>query len=78
MIMLLHFYLKIFFVFLYRYCKSANEVFRKAESHYENGEEENAYILYMRYFFIYQKIRNSFEFNKDKVRNFYLSNSIYM
>lgn len=49
-----------------QYCKSANDVYRKAESLYQNQDEENAYILFMRYFFILSNIKKSYEFAHSK------------
>ncbi|XP_047125034.1 ubiquitin carboxyl-terminal hydrolase 8 isoform X1 [Hydra vulgaris] len=49
-----------------QYCKSVNEIFKKAETCYKNGDDEEAYMLYMRCYIIYKKIRESYEFNKEK------------
>lgn len=58
------------FCLFFRYCKSANDVYRKAESLYQNQDEENAYILFMRYFFILSNIKKSYEFAHSKVSVF--------
>eukprot|EP00111_Clytia_hemisphaerica_P004573 TCONS_00013132-protein len=49
-----------------QYCKSACDLFQKADGLWKAKDDENAYILYMRCFNIYQAISKSYEFSKNK------------
>merc|ERR1712168_1228403 len=53
-----------------QYCKAANDIFRKADNFYKEKDEEQSYMLFMRYFFIVQSIKKNYEFVKSK--NVYL------
>ena len=53
---------------LYRYCTSFVQVFKKAEARDEDGDEENAYLLFMRILYIFEKIKKSYEYQKKKVK----------
>ena len=59
------------FIFFFRFCTAANNIYRKAENHLKSGDDENSYILFMRYLFIIQTIQKSYEFHKSKVFMFF-------
>ena len=44
---------------LLRYIKSANAVFTNAESVYTKGDEEQAYIYFVKFFHVYSQLRSS-------------------
>ena len=46
--------------------KSAQTIFNQAGKEQENGDEERAYVLYMKYFQIYKNIKSSKDYAKDK------------
>ena len=46
--------------------KSAQTIFNQAGKEQENGDEERAYVLYMKYFQIYKTIKSSKDYAKDK------------
>lgn len=48
------------------YVKSADKVFLKAESHYLDGEEEDAYVFFMRYFNIICLIKKTNKYTQQK------------
>ena len=47
-----------------------NDVFKKADARYNDGDEENSYILFMRYFHILESIKKTYEYQKHKVATF--------
>ena len=46
---------------------SAEKVYKKAEEHDLMGDEENAYVLYMRFFNIMQEVSKTTKYQSDKV-----------
>ena len=48
-----------FYFRLLRYIKSANAVFTNAESVYTKGDEEQAYIYFLKFFHVYSQLRSS-------------------
>ncbi|XP_035668964.1 ubiquitin carboxyl-terminal hydrolase 8-like [Branchiostoma floridae] len=48
------------------YCNSATKLYKAALEHSLLGDEEKAYVLYMKYFNIYGHIRKSKDFKKDE------------
>ena len=44
-----------------------NDVFKRAEARFYDGDEENSYILFMRYFHILGCIKKTYEYQKHKV-----------
>ncbi|XP_066270797.1 ubiquitin carboxyl-terminal hydrolase 8-like isoform X2 [Branchiostoma lanceolatum] len=48
------------------YCNSANKLYKAAVEHSLLGDEEKAYVLYMKYFNIYGHIRKSKDFKKEE------------
>lgn len=53
-------------LFLFRLLKAAQTVHEEAEKMYESGDEENAYIFYMKYFNLIMIIQKSKDFSKYK------------
>lgn len=53
----------------HRLCKSADKLYTQALTHEDIYDEEKAYIFYMRYMTIFDKIRKSNQYKKDKVSN---------
>ena len=51
---------------LCRLCRLADKVLLKAKDEMLSGDEEQAYILYMRFIDMYKVIRASKEFKKEK------------
>eukprot|EP00794_Sanderia_malayensis_P019517 gene19517-21447_t len=49
-----------------QYCKSVNDIFKKAEAQYCDGDEERSYMLFMRYFYILEVIKGTYEYQKHK------------
>ena len=73
---------KNYFIFvlsrLLRYIKAAQTVFTKAESVYLQGDEEQAYIYFIKYFHVYTQLRSTHEYiNKSKVLSVRLIGYIY-
>ncbi|EEC08263.1 hypothetical protein IscW_ISCW005312 [Ixodes scapularis] len=48
-------------------CKSTKAILQKADLDRDLGDEERAYVLYMRYFTMVQLIRKHRDYKKDKV-----------
>ncbi|XP_078667182.1 ubiquitin carboxyl-terminal hydrolase 8-like isoform X1 [Branchiostoma floridae x Branchiostoma belcheri] len=48
------------------YCNSANKLYKAALEHSLLGDEEKAYVLYMKYFNLYGHIRKSRDFKKEE------------
>jgi len=55
------------FVLTCSYVKSGQLLFANAEEAYRNKDEERAYVLYMRYFNVIQRVKKSAEYKKNKV-----------
>lgn len=51
----------------FRLCRIADKVLLKAKDELLAGDEEQAYILYMRFIDMYKVIRASKEFKRDKM-----------
>lgn len=49
----------LFYPRLLRYIKSANAVFTNAESVYTKGDEEQAYIYFLKFFHVYSQLRST-------------------
>ena len=49
---------------------SADKVFKKAEHQDIIGDEENAYVFYMRFFNIMQEVTKTAKYQQDKVWNY--------
>ena len=48
---------------------SAEKVYKKAEENDLMGDEENAYVFYMRFFNIMQEVAKTTKYQNDKVLN---------
>ena len=51
---------------LLRLCRTADKILLKAKDEVLNGDEEQAYVLYMRFVDVYKCIRASKEYKRDK------------
>ena len=47
--------------------KASEKVFQQAEQSHLNGDQENAYVLYMRFFALVDIIKKTKEYKNDKV-----------
>ena len=57
------------YVFIYyRVANSSQKLFAEGERLYLDGDEEKAYIVYMRYFSLICKVKKSADYKKDQVR----------
>ena len=67
--MLKKFYVLIILIIIisFRYIKSADKVFLKAKDYDLEGDEEYAYVYYMRYFNIIALIKKSSKYADQKV-----------
>ncbi|XP_070547285.1 LOW QUALITY PROTEIN: ubiquitin carboxyl-terminal hydrolase 8-like [Ptychodera flava] len=48
------------------YCQSASKVFNAADSEFKSGDEEKAYVFFMKYFNIVKQIHNTNQYKADK------------
>ncbi|XP_065063974.1 ubiquitin carboxyl-terminal hydrolase 8-like [Rhopilema esculentum] len=48
-----------------QYCLSLGGIFKKAEARFQDGDDENAYILYMRFLHIFEAIKKTYEYQKQ-------------
>ena len=55
------------YVCVHSLVKSADTMFREAENLDSQGDEERAFIMYMRYFNIVQQVKASPDYKKNKV-----------
>ena len=55
------------FVYVYSLVKSVDTTFREAEKFDSQGDEERAFIMYMRYFNIVKHIKANADYKKNKV-----------
>lgn len=53
-------------IFIFRIVKSLQKIKQTADQSYNRGDQETAYILYMRYIHILSKIRNFPDYSKEK------------
>ena len=56
------------FMCLSRFIKSADKLYKNAEESELLGDEEKAYVMYMKYFNIISAIKNTVEYKKNHVR----------
>lgn len=54
-------------MFLSRALKAASKLLKEAELNESLGDEEIAYVLYMRYFNLISRIKKTSEYKKDEV-----------
>lgn len=55
-----------FFILINRLCKSAKEIYLAAQSAYRGGDEELAFILYMRFCHIVGSLQKKEDFRKKQ------------
>lgn len=60
-------YNALIFYFPFSLVKSAEKVFKEAEKFDAKGDEESAFIMYMKYFNIVKVVRSSADYKKNKV-----------
>jgi len=60
-------WIPVLFVVGFSYVKSAQLLFTKADEAYCDKDEERAYVLYMRYFNVIQRVKKFAEYKKNKV-----------
>ena len=60
------------FIFFFRWINSAKRVFEKAKENDIMGDEENAYVFYMRFFNIMQEVMKTTKYQNDKVASYYI------
>ena len=53
-------------VLVFRLCRLAEKILLKARDEVLGGDEEQAYVLYMRFMDVFQSIRNSKTYRTDK------------
>ena len=53
-------------MFVFRLCRSAEKILLKARDEVLVGDEEQAYVLYMRFIDVFQSIRNSKAYRMEK------------
>ena len=56
-----------YFSYLYRYIKSSDKVYLNAQSHDLDGDEEHAYVFYMRFFNIISLIKKTKQYSYNKL-----------
>ena len=56
-------------IICFRFIKSASKVFKSAEESNIQGDEETAYVYYMKYFNLISAIKKIPEYKKNEVTN---------
>lgn len=59
--------LRLMMISLWSHIKSADKVYLEAKDHYLEGDEETAYVFYMRYFNLITLIKKSSKYKEKKV-----------
>ena len=51
----------------FRFVKSADKIFRNAEEHNMLGDEEKAYVFYMKFFNVISAVKKTADYKKNEV-----------